>query len=237
MTKTLPLAILLALPLCAQPALPPRILGISHVAFLTGNAERAAAFYKEQGFGDPLPVRKKDGSEPSLLVHIAPKQYLELSLQKGRKGELDHIAFQVDNIEAMHRYLTARAIPTSMPAPDNAGNPTLSFRDPDGRRIEMLQYGAKNVLAGRALPATRLSRHLTHVGVPSSGSPAVTKFYIQILGFRDAGNGLLKVSDGEDAIELLAEGAKPHVALEVAAGKSGALTDPDGTSLELAGPK
>ena len=152
---------------------------------------------------------------------------------------LYHIALQVDDAEAMRLYLRARgvAVPSATPT-GRIGNRNFFVKDPSGNTVEIVQYMPESwTLREQAhfLPDTRISSRMTHVGIMIAQLDSATRFYGDILGFREFWRGSandttlswvnMRVPDGDDYVEFMLYAKYPplasahsmqHVCLEVA---------------------
>ena len=93
---------------------------------------------------------------------------------------------------------------------------TVQVTDPDGHAIEFLQFVAGGIEAarlGQAMPESRISTRIIHVGVTVKDRDAADRFYRDILGFRDVWHGGMtddrtdwvdmRVPDGTDWLEYM----------------------------------
>jgi lactoylglutathione lyase len=194
-------------------------LGVSHVAINVKNAEIARAFYGEfLGFAQPFTLKRTDGTDWICFTKINDAQYFELFIGDSRnRGSFNHFALYTDDLSAMQYYLSSHGVRLAEPVrTTRTGNSLLSVLDPEGNLIEIVQYqsgswidGAK----GKFLPTTRISDHITHLGLAVRNPAPVIRFYRDILGFkqlaRRGGGGealhpiRLRVPDGSDYVELV----------------------------------
>lgn len=219
----------------------PRILGISHAAFYVTDMAKARAFYEDfLGFSKVFSLARKGGGE---LVWIKINDHQTIELFPGSEVEptadrLYHIALETDDAEAMRLYLKSRgvAVPETTPV-GKIGNANYFIKDPNGNTIEIVQYLPDSWTTrerGQALPATRISQRLRHVGVMVGQLDASLAFYGDILGMKETWRGSaggrvlnwvnLKVPEGDDYIEFMLYAELPsvdrmrtlhHVCLEV----------------------
>jgi catechol 2,3-dioxygenase-like lactoylglutathione lyase family enzyme len=215
------LAFVLALSsLHAQTSAPrPQLLGIAHVAFRVSDMTRTAAFYENLlGYQQPFSLNSDNGKLPISFVKVNDLQYVELFPGDARsQGQLDHFALYTNNLTAMRSYLLAAGIPIAEDTHrGRIGNPFFTIRDPDGHPIEILQYSTDSLTARaqrKFLPASRISGHITHVGILVSSVGSALTFYRDTLGFRVFSRGAgangqlgwvgLEAPDGSDYIELI----------------------------------
>ncbi|MEO6003384.1 MAG: VOC family protein [Opitutus sp.] len=218
----------------------PRILGISHAAFYVTDMAKARAFYEGfLGYASPFSIPRKHNGE---LVWIKINDHQSVELFPGAEvspnaDRLFHVALETDDAEAMRLYLKAKGVAV----PDKTGvgkigNKNYFIKDPNGNTVEIVEYlpdGRTMREKGKYLPDTRISTHMTHVGIMVGQLDASMTFYRDILGFSEtwrggAGKTLswvnLKVPDGTDYIEFMLYNKPPtresllvkhHICLEV----------------------
>jgi catechol 2,3-dioxygenase-like lactoylglutathione lyase family enzyme len=114
-------------------------------------------------------------------------------------------------------YLASRGVkvPATL-AKDPEGNLSFTIADPDGHDVEFVEYVAGSVQTrafGKAMPATRVSERIIHVGTTVSDRAAFDRLYRDILGFREFWHGGMtdertdwvdmRVPDGTDWFEYM----------------------------------
>jgi catechol 2,3-dioxygenase-like lactoylglutathione lyase family enzyme len=207
----------------------PRILGISHVAFRASDLEASRRFYRDL-LG--LSVSPSTPTDPRAFLVVRVNERQTIELRPGLvapEDRLDHVAFQIDDVAAARRALSANGV-KCLEEPRDA----CSFRDTEGHAVELVRHSAD----GR-LPATSnggespVSSRLLHAGLLVGALEETRRFY-EALGFRETWRGSrsgtdlswtnMKVPDGDDYIEFMLYGVKPaphdrgvqhHVCLEV----------------------
>ncbi len=106
-----------------------RLVGINHVALEVADVERSLAFY---GSLFELELRSRSGS--AAFVDLGDQF---LALMRGRPGGardgLRHFGLVVEDKEAARRALEAARV-------EILPGPRLDFLDPDGNRVEIVQY-------------------------------------------------------------------------------------------------
>jgi catechol 2,3-dioxygenase-like lactoylglutathione lyase family enzyme len=227
--------------LWAQTPPRPHIVGISHFAVFAHDYEKSRAFYGGfLGFEEPYSLKNPDGSASMTFFKVNDHQYIELFPEREANSDrLSHISLETDDIEALRVYLASKGVKV----PDHAnqariGNLSFNITDPAGHQVEMVQYmpGGKTVAAyGKYMSDTRISRHITHVGLIVTQLDPEYEFYTGILGFKETWRGSssgtvlswinLKVPDGDDYIEFMLAKEEPepthrgsahHLCLQVA---------------------
>ncbi|MEY2877901.1 MAG: hypothetical protein RLZZ15_281, partial [Verrucomicrobiota bacterium] len=222
----------------------PRILGISHAAFFVSDMAKARAFYEGfLGFASPYSIPRINPGEHLVWIKINDRQSVELfpgSEVTPDADRLYHIAFEVEDADAMLAYLRAKGVaglPPAATAPlGKIGNKNFTIKDPAGNGVEFVQYLPDGWTArerGKFLPGTRVAQRMSHVGVMVGQLEASLKFYGELLGFRETWRGgagptlswvNLQVPDGEDYVEFMLYAKWPttdrlrtmhHICLEV----------------------
>ncbi|HEY2931332.1 MAG TPA: VOC family protein [Acidobacteriota bacterium] len=219
----------------------PPIVGIAHIAFRVSDLARSRAYYGELlGFDEPFQVFNEGGSLLLTYFKVNDRQYIEIfpGLPPEQEDRLYHIAFQTTDLEALRVYLQSKGV--KVPASVNRGrdgNVNFTVIDPDGHRVEFVQYlpGSLHTKAkSRFASPQRISQRLLHVGVTIADSAAADRFYKDILGFSEIWRGgtseavvnwiNMKVPDGTDYLEYMLVTEKPdrrrlgtlhHAALQV----------------------
>jgi lactoylglutathione lyase len=108
--------------------MPARLVGINHVALEVEDIDRSLAF-----FGQLFDVRLRGRMPGGAFVDIGDQF---LALMEGRRQGADdarHVGLVVDDKEAVRRQLAAAGV-------EVLPGHRLDFLDPDGNRIEIVQY-------------------------------------------------------------------------------------------------
>jgi lactoylglutathione lyase len=219
----------------------PKILGVAHMALYVSDLAKARGFYKDfLGYGEPYVLKRKDGAERIAFIKINEDQYLELFAEEPQHndGQLNHISVETNDANAMREYLAAKGVKV----PDKVGkgqikNSNFNIIDPDGHTVEIVQYEPDSWTRdnkGKFLPDTRISTHMTHVGILVGPLERSMKFYRDILGFQEIWRGggsprmlswvNMRVPDGQDYLEFMLYnkppdkeqfGVKHHICLVV----------------------
>jgi catechol 2,3-dioxygenase-like lactoylglutathione lyase family enzyme len=237
------LSVLRAADAPAGAAARPKILGIAHAAFRVSDVVRAQEFYA--GFLGYAPLPGRAGAPAvSQWVKFNDRQAVELWPGElgAERDRLHHVAFEVEDADAMLAYLRSRGVaglpPTATAPRSRTGDKAFSIRDPNGHEIEFVQYLPEGLMRrhqGKLLPDTRIAPRLSHVGVMVGEFAASMRFYGELLGFRETWRGSsggkvlswvnLQVPDGADYLEFMLYDRYPtaerlrtmhHLCLEVA---------------------
>ena len=150
---------------------------------------------------------------------INDHQYVEIypGLKGDEQDRLSHVAFETPDANKMRDYLASKGL--KVPASLKPGlDKNLSFMvdDPEGRRIEFVQYapnGLHGSKFGTLMPETRVSDHMIHAGFVVHDRAAEDKFYKDVLGFQLMWYGGMKddqvswvdmrVPEGSDWLEYM----------------------------------
>jgi predicted dehydrogenase len=167
--------------------------GIACVGFRVGDLERSRTYYTGLlGYQQAFELENTPGQTASAFFKVNDDQYLELEpgLSPGDDVRLTRVAFQTTDIEALRRLLAARGLNPPAAAQTRDGNLAFSLQDPEGQRIEFVEYlnGSLQAKArGRFLDSRRISDHLQHVGVvvPKEHVDAAMHFYHDQLGMAE----------------------------------------------------
>ena len=204
----------------------PLITGIAHIAFQVSDLVKAREFYGELlGYDEPFQIRNQDNSLALTYFKVNERQYIEIfpGLPPDKDDRLMHIAFETTDLEALRVYLLSKGVK----APEKVnqgrdGNLNFTISDPDGHRVEFVQYrdGSLHRRArGRYMSSRRISDRILHVGVTVADQAAADKFYKETLGFSEIWRGgrdettlnwiNMKVPDGTDYLEYMLVTAAP----------------------------
>lgn len=116
----------------------PRPLAFGHILLLVEDIERSTDFY-ENGIGfTQRPARPLADGRAFVPFHHG------LALTSGKKQDhcqVDHIAFEVDDVRALRARLKDRGTPFQEDLHDGPYGLTIYVSDPDGNRIELYQVG------------------------------------------------------------------------------------------------
>ena len=197
----------------------PPITGLAHVGFFVSDISKADEFYGHVLGYAHFSLDKPTGGLMLNYYKVNDHQYIEI--YPGLKGEsqdrLSHVAFETTDARKLRDYLAAKGIkvpPSLKPGLDK--NLSFMVDDPEGRRIEFVQYMPGSLHQskfGTLLPATRVSDHMIHGGFIVHDRAAEDRFYEEILGFKVMWYGGMKddqvswvdmrVPDGSDWLEYM----------------------------------
>lgn len=174
----------------------PPIVGVAHIGLKTDDLSGARRFYgHDLGFQEAFTLDKPSGGLMLTYFKVNDHQYIEVfpELKNETEDRLSHIAFETTNAQQLRDYLASRGV--KVPAtvhPGRDGNLSFMTKDPDGHNVEFVEYVPGSLHSrnfGKALPDTRISGRIIHVGVTVSDAGAADKFYKDILGFKETWRG------------------------------------------------
>lgn len=205
----------------------PKIVGVAHIALHTDNLDAARKFYgRELGYEEAFRLDKPRGGTIPVIFKVNDHQYIEIYPDwKGPEQlVLSHIAFETSDARALRDYMAANGVAVPGKAGKDAdGNLSFVIKDPDGHDVEFVQYLPGSLHSrnfGKALPATRVSERIIHVGNTVSDRAAYDRLYRDVLGFRDIWHGGgtddridwvdMRVPDGTDWFEYMLNVKNPN---------------------------
>ncbi len=198
----------------------PPLVGIAHIAFQVSDLAKAQAFYRDLlGYEDGFRLYKEDGTTRLVYFKVNDRQYIEIfpGLPPDQDDRLSHIALETTDLEALRKYLDEKGVKV----PDKVnkgrdGNINMTVTDPDGHRVEFVQYlpGSLHMKAkGSYLNPRRISERMLHVGITVADVAAADRFYKDILAFSEIWKGgttddttnwiNMKLPDSTDYIEYM----------------------------------
>jgi glucose-fructose oxidoreductase len=175
------------------PAQPLPLEGIGHVGLLVSGLEQARSFYTGQlGFPDAFEMKNNAGAVAAAFYKINDEQFLEImpGADTATSALLTHVALQASDIRQVWSRLNAAGLHAPEPTKGADGNLSFNTFDPDGFRIQFVQYlpgSLHSNTMGKFLDPRRISTHLQHAGipVPAEKLDAVMHFYRDQLGLEE----------------------------------------------------
>ena len=198
----------------------PRILGVANIGVRTDNLDAARKFYgQELGYDEAFHLDQPAGGLMLVGFKVNDHQFVEV--YPGWKGPdelaLAHIAFETDDARKLRDYMAGKGVKVPERVEKTAaGNWGFTIQDPDGHDVEFIQYAKGSVTGrglGKALPSTRVSQRIIHVGTTVSNRAPFDALYRDILGFHEIWHGGstddrtdwvdMRVPDGTDWLEYM----------------------------------
>jgi catechol 2,3-dioxygenase-like lactoylglutathione lyase family enzyme len=198
--------------LCGQTR--PPIVGVAHIALRTDDLSAARKFY-----GNVLGYDEGPSGAKATSFKVNDHQYIEVV--PGSTGpdqdRLIDIAFETTNAKQLRDYLASKGVKVSPQVDRDAdGNATFGIDDPDGHRVQFIQYMPESLHSrelGKHLSPNRVSDRIIHVGVIVKDRAAADALYRDVLGFKLQWYGGMKddrtdwvsmrVPEGSDWIEYM----------------------------------
>jgi catechol 2,3-dioxygenase-like lactoylglutathione lyase family enzyme len=173
----------------------PHITGVSHIALFVHDMGKARAFYKDfLGFDEPFYTTNTNGTLHVVWIKINDQQTVELFPEKEAGSDrLNHVALETDDAQAMRDFLASRGVKVpEKVGKGRIGNLNFNITDPDRHTVEIVQYAPQGWTLrekGNFMPDTRISTHMTHVGVLVGDLELALRFYREILGGKETWRG------------------------------------------------
>jgi catechol 2,3-dioxygenase-like lactoylglutathione lyase family enzyme len=166
----------------------PPITGLAHVGLYVSDINKADEFYGHVLGYAHFSLDKPGGGLMLNYYKVNDHQYIEIYPGlKDDEDRLSHVAFETTDARKLRDYLASKGV--KVPAALKPGlDKNLSFMvsDPEGRRIEFVQYMPGSLHEskfGTLMPATRISDHMIHSGFVVHDRAAEDKFFKDVLGF------------------------------------------------------
>ena len=209
----------------SAPAQRPAIVGLAHVGFYVSDLAKADHFYGHVLGYAHFSLDKPTGGLMLNYYKVNDHQYVEIypGLKDDEQDRLSHVAFETTDARKLRDYLAGKGV--KVPAALKPGlDKNISFMvdDPEGRRIEFVQYMPDSLHGTKfsmLLPVTRISERMIHAGFIVHNRDAEDGFYKDILGFKLTWSGGMKedavdwvdmrVPDGSDWLEYMLRVSDP----------------------------
>ncbi len=186
----------------------PPVTRVAHMGYYVTDLNRARSYYHDfLGFDEAFTLKNPDGSDHIAFFKINDRQFIELFAEPVKNyGFIHDIAFQTDDATRTRAYLASHGVtvPDTV-GKDEAGNRCFDITDPSGYTVRMIQYEPDSWTgrtAGKAMPETRISTHIDHIGVLSKDKDVAGDFYAKVLGSENTGENKLLVGNGPDRFEI-----------------------------------
>lgn len=206
----------------------PDIIGVAHAAFFTSDFENTCSLFRDFfGYENPITVYKDSGKVNLTTFKINDRQYVEIFPEREKDSpRFYHFAIETDDAEAMRLYLKSKGVKVPDKTPKGrTGNYNYFVEDPNGVICEIVQYADGGETAanyGKAMPESRISANMSHVGIQCPNLDKAMSFYCDILGFTETWRGgpdpakvkwvHLKAPESDQTIELMLYDSEPDKA-------------------------
>ncbi|MGP0074651.1 MAG: VOC family protein [Bryobacteraceae bacterium] len=127
---------------------------VNHVGIYVKNLQESVDFYtRTLGMREGFVMRDKNGNPTTMYVQVDKYTFLELAQANAdRPVGINHVGFQTENISDTIAELRKRGITVPEPTSVGSGAPHTSISDPNGVRLEMLEF-APGSMQRRAIEA------------------------------------------------------------------------------------
>jgi catechol 2,3-dioxygenase-like lactoylglutathione lyase family enzyme len=129
-------------------------LQVNHVGIYVKNLQESVDYYtKTLGMRQGFTMGNQNGNPGTYYIQVDKNTFLELS-QSGpdRPVGINHIGFETKNMDATVAELTKRGIMVPKVTSVGSGAPHASITDPNGVRLEMLEF-AEGSMQRKAIEA------------------------------------------------------------------------------------
>lgn len=128
-----------------------RIVDLGHPAFACHDLDASLDFYAKLGIHESFRLMRDDGSLMLIYLHITDDRFIEVfpngpsPEERARKQSFMHICLAVDDIEAFVEEIRAKGIVIDVePKMGLDFNVQAWIADPDGNKIELMQYSPES---------------------------------------------------------------------------------------------
>ena len=117
---------------------------INHVGIWAKDWDETLNFYtKTLGFKEAFTFKDKDGNVTTSYIQMNKENFLEVArATPERPAGLNHLGIWVDDIKATVANLRKRGVKVEDPRTGNSKAPLTNVVDPNGIRLEILEYPA-----------------------------------------------------------------------------------------------
>jgi catechol 2,3-dioxygenase-like lactoylglutathione lyase family enzyme len=164
------------------------IIGLAGVGFNAQDLDKSRAYYSGVlGYHEAFDVRNSAGQIVTAYFKVNDDQYIEITpIQKETEdNRLVRVNFLVSDVRSAHDIVEQRGLNPSAIGKGPEGNQSFHITDPNGARLEFVQYMPGSLEAsarGKFLDEQRISMHIYHVGIFVRDREASTAFYRDKLG-------------------------------------------------------
>jgi methylmalonyl-CoA/ethylmalonyl-CoA epimerase len=129
---------------------------VNHVGIFVKDLQESIDFYtKTLGMREGFVMRNKEGNPTTMYVQVDKYTFLELAQSTpDRPVGINHVGFQTDNLSDTVAELKKRGIIVGEVTSVGSGAPHTSIVDPNGVRLEMLEF-APGSMQRKAIEAYR----------------------------------------------------------------------------------
>jgi catechol 2,3-dioxygenase-like lactoylglutathione lyase family enzyme len=177
---------------------------LAGVTFRGADLKETCRFYGQVlGFAEVHPMRDSAGRLQTVHFKVNDDQFLTFHAGTAEDRDafcLKQIALQTADIGQARAWVEARQLAAGPIAKNADGNLQFSLTDPDGIRIDFVEYQPgswQSDLRGKDRGTRRVSQRLQHAGLAVANEAAAMAFYRQKLGFWEQNRGGPPANPGE----------------------------------------
>ncbi len=186
-------ALLLAILPLAAVAQDLTMTGLGGVGLMTADLEASRQFYTGSlGYSAAFTLKDDRGKVVSTFFKVNDEQFIQVTVGPYTDIRLAYVAVLTPDAQALRKAVLKRGVipGPAGPAPDQGI--AFSLKDADATRIDFVERTPDSLqakLRGKLLPARRVSRRISHVGVLSSDFDRSIAFYNGRFGFEETWRG------------------------------------------------
>jgi catechol 2,3-dioxygenase-like lactoylglutathione lyase family enzyme len=131
-------------------------LRVNHVGIYVKNLQESVDYYeKTLGMREGFTMKDKSGNPTTYYIQVDKNTFLELAQSTPeRPVGINHVGFQTDSMNATAAELKKRGIMVPEPTAVGSGAPHSSINDPNGVRLEILEF-AEGSMQRKAIESYR----------------------------------------------------------------------------------
>jgi methylmalonyl-CoA/ethylmalonyl-CoA epimerase len=115
---------------------------VNHVGIYVKNLQESVDYYeKTLGMREGFTMKDRSGNPTTYYIQVDRNTFLELSQSTPeRPVGINHVGFQTDNMSDTMAELKKRGVTVPDPTSVGSGAPHTSINDPNGVRLELLEF-------------------------------------------------------------------------------------------------
>ena len=131
---------------------------VNHVGIYVKNFEESVNFYtKTMGFREAFVFRDKDGKPTTMYVQVSKDTFLELAPATAEHpAGLNHIGFVAGDLKDTVAKLRQQGVKADDPRTGLSKAPLTNVADPDGVRLEILEFAPDSLQKRPSTPGSRV---------------------------------------------------------------------------------
>ena len=122
-------------------------IGLNHYGVAAKDWDATIDFYtKTLGFKEAFNFKDKDGNVTTSYVQMSKENFIEISrATAANPAGVNHVGIRVDDLNATVARLRQRGVTVADPHTGGSKAPLTNITDPNGVRLELLEYPADSV--------------------------------------------------------------------------------------------